>query len=96
MVASTVQRTGEAARAVEDLEETLAIFDLKLRHMREVQSAPPPAPDMQPEEALQHLLSVSMRPYQCNNLADVLGEVLRQQARSLGVACIHLQSTAQL
>jgi len=35
MVASTVQRTGEAARAVDDLEETLAIFDLKLRHMRE-------------------------------------------------------------
>ena len=35
MVASTVQRTGEAARAVDDLAETLAIFDLKLRHMRE-------------------------------------------------------------
>ena len=39
MVASTVQRAGEAARAVEDLEETLAIFDLKLRHMREVGAA---------------------------------------------------------
>lgn len=35
MVASTVQRAGEAARAVDDLAETLAIFDLKLRHMRE-------------------------------------------------------------
>ena len=36
MVASTVQRAGEAARAVDDLAETLAIFDLKLRHMRAV------------------------------------------------------------
>lgn len=36
LVASTVQRAGEAARAVDDLAETLAIFDLKLRHMRAV------------------------------------------------------------
>ncbi len=36
MVASTVQHAGEAVRAVDDLAETLAIFDLKLRHMRAV------------------------------------------------------------
>lgn len=39
MVASTVQRAGEAARAVDDLAETLAIFDLKLRHMRAVSAS---------------------------------------------------------
>ena len=45
MVASTVQRTGEAARAVDDLAETLAIFDLKLRHMREAGSTSCPLPE---------------------------------------------------
>lgn len=36
MVASVLQRAGEAASSVDDLAESLAIFDLKLRHMREV------------------------------------------------------------
>lgn len=36
MVASVLQRAGEAAHSVDDLAESLAIFDLKLRHMREV------------------------------------------------------------
>ncbi|CAL8460642.1 g172 [Coccomyxa elongata] len=35
MVASVLQRAGEAANSVDDLAESLAIFDLKLRHMRE-------------------------------------------------------------
>ena len=38
MVASVLQRAGEAAHAVDDLAESLAIFDLKLRHMREVRA----------------------------------------------------------
>ena len=58
MVASTVQRAGEAARAVEDLEETLAIFDLKLRHMREVRAALLLHQTCSPEGALQYLFSV--------------------------------------
>lgn len=36
MVASVLQRAGEAVNSVDDLAESLAIFDLKLRHMREV------------------------------------------------------------
>lgn len=38
MVETVLQRAGEAAHTVDDLAESLAIFDLKLRHMREVTS----------------------------------------------------------
>ena len=38
MVAAVLQRAGEAAHAVDDLAESLAIFDLKLRHMRAVRA----------------------------------------------------------
>ncbi len=81
MVASTVQRAGEAARAVEDLEETLAIFDLKLRHMREVRAAPLLHQTCSPREALQHPLSatsgcISATAWRC------VGHSPGQQARS--------------
>ena len=81
MVASTVQRAGEAARAVEDLEETLAIFDLKLRHMREVRAALLLHQTCSPREALKHALSVaseclSATAWRCE------GASLGQQARS--------------
>jgi hypothetical protein len=36
MVDDVLGRAEEAAHAVDDLAESLAIFDLKLRHMREV------------------------------------------------------------
>lgn len=35
VVAGVLQRAADAGRAVEDLAESLTIFDLKLRHMRE-------------------------------------------------------------
>lgn len=38
VVAGVLQRAADAGRAVEDLAESLTIFDLKLRHMREARA----------------------------------------------------------
>lgn len=40
VVAGVLGRAADAGRAVEDLAESLTIFDLKLRHMREARPCP--------------------------------------------------------